>query len=819
AFGPLNGLAQPWGTPWYGRNEPNKMLLNTVEWLVGKATLKEELINELKALNREAHLTVENQINILASIMTKIYVETKLNPAWEFAKWGIGFAAGIYADWQLLLYAPFLYDLMEELGLDTLLDIEEAHDLAEILPDLYTYLKDHPDLNDSTIKNMHYNSLMNTSIKCSGRLFNDIPSYLTSMDEELQTLVSSLSGRTIPDDICSEMINETRRIRDWVEKVRSEEASIIYIDLSQETIMQARVAGALSSYPACVDDLIKWFERHETINNMATGVTVSGLAIKAIKVISAFFGVGIPILATIPIETVAEVMVVGGYVGYEVSKIARDLTKEQALSIVETQALPTALGEVKSVGEVYSATLRRIEEWIEMGDYSAEISVELKPSVCVVQPKPISQVPAPSPVSYFDATVHGHVTIISSRDAPAAILVEIFESGSNHMERVVGPVFNVMQNVRKEVEFSYPLTGIFTPGESLKVYSVVVHVAIGPKIDTYSEIFTVVSKYASSVQGISASSFSGEAGEGESVLYQIDAPPGASELILALNYAGSDLDLHLYDSQGRHVGMNYESNEVELQIPHASYNGPDVSREWIIVSNLTGSQSFTAKVVGVEVDGKESFSLSYMIITRSIEVAPVASVVCPDHSTSYEVSIMNFGEREETYTLGLEGLKQEWYSFDPQTIKVEPGETAKVRLEVTVPSEASLGSYAFIIYASNIIGEVPASLEVARPEDVKTSVLSMLNALREYINALPQEAFSKEQTVTEMKKALSNKINAVIKMVEEGAYNGVINKLMNDILAKMDGDPKPKDWIIDSITQAYLRNYVNWIIINIKALL
>ena len=79
-FGPLNGLAQPWGTPWYSRNEPNKMLLNTVKWLVGKATLKEVLINELKALNREIHLTIENQVDILAGLYAKVYVETRLNP-------------------------------------------------------------------------------------------------------------------------------------------------------------------------------------------------------------------------------------------------------------------------------------------------------------------------------------------------------------------------------------------------------------------------------------------------------------------------------------------------------------------------------------------------------------------------------------------------------------------------------------------------------------------------------------------------------------------------------------------------------------------
>lgn len=55
-------------------------------------------------------------------------------------------------------------------------------------------------------------------------------------------------------------------------------------------------------------------------------------------------------------------------------------------------------------------------------------------------------------------------------------------------------------------------------------------------------------------------------------------------------------------------------------------------------------------------------------------------------------------------------------------------------------------------------------------------------------------------------------------MVGEGVYNGAVNKLENDILAKMDGDPKPKDWITNPIVQVSLKNHINRIIINIEAL-
>ncbi|NVM31739.1 MAG: hypothetical protein HWN65_23070 [Candidatus Helarchaeota archaeon] len=42
-----------------------------------------------------------------------------------------------------------------------------------------------------------------------------------------------------------------------------------------------------------------------------------------------------------------------------------------------------------------------------------------------------------------------------------------------------------------------------------------------------------------------------------------------------------DLDLHVYDGEGRYVGINYYTNEVELEIPGAVYSGDSNTTEWI----------------------------------------------------------------------------------------------------------------------------------------------------------------------------------------------------------------------------------------------
>ena len=46
----------------------------------------------------------------------------------------------------------------------------------------------------------------------------------------------------------------------------------------------------------------------------------------------------------------------------------------------------------------------------------------------------------------------------------------------------------------------------------------------------------------------------------------------------------SNADLHIYDPLGRHVGMNYTTGEIEIQIPNATYYKNDIQK--ITVPNL-----------------------------------------------------------------------------------------------------------------------------------------------------------------------------------------------------------------------------------------
>lgn len=78
---------------------------------------------------------------------------------------------------------------------------------------------------------------------------------------------------------------------------------------------------------------------------------------------------------------------------------------------------------------------------------------------------------------------------------------------------------------------------------------------------------------------------------------------------IVLEWGGSDLDLHVYDDLGRHVGVNYSTGAIETNIPGAIYSGPSARPEWIRLPNRVFS-TCQLWVVGTETgEGGEPYSL------------------------------------------------------------------------------------------------------------------------------------------------------------------------------------------------------------------
>lgn len=108
--------------------------------------------------------------------------------------------------------------------------------------------------------------------------------------------------------------------------------------------------------------------------------------------------------------------------------------------------------------------------------------------------------------------------------------------------------------------------------------------------------------------------------EGQSSQGQFTVNGLTGSTTLQLSYLGSEMDLHLYDSQGRHVGLNYQTGAIETQIPGVEYSGAAERPEWMRIPGYPG-ETFRTQVVGVQLDDPEDF------VVTSIQVPALPALL------------------------------------------------------------------------------------------------------------------------------------------------------------------------------------------------
>ncbi|RLG17087.1 hypothetical protein DRN63_03370 [Nanoarchaeota archaeon] len=206
-----------------------------------------------------------------------------------------------------------------------------------------------------------------------------------------------------------------------------------------------------------------------------------------------------------------------------------------------------------------------------------------------------------------------------------------------------------------------------------------------------------------------------------------------------------DLDLHIFDAEGRHVGINYTTEEIEIEIPGAAYTGDE-------------KQGFETIFLPLDVT---NFRIE--IIGRNIST-----------SANYVLTV---------YYLNKSGrVDRNW------------------------------------IFTGSIVEGIPYCYLVESKENIRQDPLEELKYLETLIWQLPDEVFRSPDLLKCLKKAISNKILDVISKVENKEYHDALQKLSNDILPKMDGEPIPRDWITDRRTQNRLMVIITHIMDGIRML-
>jgi len=201
------------------------------------------------------------------------------------------------------------------------------------------------------------------------------------------------------------------------------------------------------------------------------------------------------------------------------------------------------------------------------------------------------------------------------------------------------------------------------------------------------------------------------------------------------------VDIHLYDSLGRHVGKNYETGEVEIQIPSATY------------SILPEGQSIHVNTPAIG---------------------------------DYQMKLVARGEGNFTFFATI-AINDKWTGI------LDFGQT---------------------VQGADYVYDVKIAEEIT----IRPNPIAELYDLKGLINSMPSNVFDNPKLADQRKNTLSSKIDEVILKVQAANCIDAINKLLNDIRKKVDGNPTPPDWIVKPEIQYKLRLIIDHIVSSIQTL-
>lgn len=199
---------------------------------------------------------------------------------------------------------------------------------------------------------------------------------------------------------------------------------------------------------------------------------------------------------------------------------------------------------------------------------------------------------------------------------------------------------------------------------------------------------------------------SGQLSENQSSRNQFAIRSDSSVTSLELSY-GSDFDLHLYDAQGRHVGLNYDTGEIDSQIPGVTYSGPSARPEWLRIEGHAGER-FETEVVAVQVEEPQTYTLvgsQIPALPALLGIDPVTLFVLPQDlpgEVRGQAGLYEFGGQQgvsaiEATATNLRGQSGE--EIPPSAIhlafpqEVGPGELALGEVTLTIGQRLPEGDY------------------------------------------------------------------------------------------------------------------------------
>ena len=383
------------------------------------------------------------------------------------------------------------------------------------------------------------------------------------------------------------------------------ETGLLALDIAEKT-SEIKMIGMLNNEKTSVNNLIEDLENNEKDNSVFVYITTGGSLTKAVIVI----GTGAQSL-------IAEVIVIS-------TKGIQYLNHIDKLSIHEN----LQYHGITSLIALHSEVSVTNDAFRNAVDYA------LDPTINSIEITDVSI----DPIELDDTETIGygiglaHVKNNGETPARVKIFVEIYKVSPH-------PVcdYEIISVSLSETDTVPPNSGLDIPFElrapSMDKWDETNNIWYFPRV--YATSLNSISEYTEPIildvgtkQAIEAtnmqtvSTVSGEISEGDAIPAQHTTKSSTVQTNYILFYPGSDLDLHLYDSEGHHVGVNYNTGEIEIDIPGATYSGSNSIPEQIVIDN-SGGKTYTTEIVAIETTGNESYSL---VTIESPKLPPLVSI-------------------------------------------------------------------------------------------------------------------------------------------------------------------------------------------------
>jgi hypothetical protein len=423
--------------------------------------------------------------------------------------------------------------------------------------------------------------------------------------------------------------------------------------------------GALGTNKRQMDKLVPLFQGQDTLSFYLTvsklAVIGGGLLVKGVSALAIPVTIG---GSTVPL--VVSEPVVWGTVGTV-------LSYSEAVGAIDDVTQLTTKGAMAYVGfqgnfQAAMDILMTYQTFVDSGDWLVGQSSNNQGSVSVLSTNEsnlaIINVTSPDIVFDQDQVVgHGQGTITvqnnGNTQVAASAIGDVYAVLNKTDETIVGlvsseVVTNIPAGAQATIPFQY--TVIRSSTSDPAGYQLRINVEwTDPNGEIQFVMPTISHFYAGTTSQLAAlnvqsfsNPFTGQLPAGLQSSTSITTQGNVSKLRLGLFMNdGSHFDLHLYDNQGRHTGIKYNTGEVETGIPGSTYSGTSSSPQWISVAQA-GGQTYKIVVVAINTDGGQTFNVSAVetpVMPALVDIPPklFLSAGVPDTNVDFSLPIREYG--------------------------------------------------------------------------------------------------------------------------------------------------------------------------------